>query len=163
MSQDYSNGYNLDNLKKLLNFKGEVKKENFDEKLIKIFNFFDSNKNGKLESSELAEIFKQVTHYGASKDKSVFDTQEANSFTTNYKNSENKTLKQLSITGENLYQFLDKVKNNVSNQIANQKTTMNLEITGLNTYKELSEWLYKQEGKSQAKTNLHREQKNWQN
>ena len=144
MSQDYSNGYNLDNLKNLLNFKGEVKKNNLDEKLIKIFNFFDSNKNGKLESSELAEIFKQVTHYGSSKNKSVFDTQEANSFTTNYKNSENKTLKQLSITGENLYQFLDNVKNNVSNQIANKKTTMNLEITGLNTYKELAQWLYKQ-------------------
>lgn len=154
MSQDYSNGYNLDNLKNLLNFKGEVKKENFDEKLIKIFNFFDSNKNGKLESFELAEIFKQVTHYGFSKNKSVFDTQEANSFTTNYKNSENKTLKQLSITGENLYQFLDKVKNNVSNQIANRKTTMNLEITGLNTYKELAQWLYKQEGKTPSKSQL---------
>ena len=62
MSQDYSNGYDLNNLKKLLNFKGEVKKENLDDKLIKIFDFFDSNKNGKLESNELAEIFTQVTH-----------------------------------------------------------------------------------------------------
>ena len=154
MSQDYSNGYNLDNLKNLLNFKGEVKKNNLDEKLIKIFNFFDSNKNGKLESSELAEIFKQVTHYGSSKNKSVFDTQEANSFTTNYKNSENKTLKQLGLTSENLYQFLDKVKNNISNQIANRKTTMNLEITGLNTYKELAQWLYKQEGKKPSESQL---------
>lgn len=156
MSQDYNNGYNLDNLKKLLNFKGVVKKDNLDEKLVKIFNFFDANHNGQLESNELTQILNQVTQYGASRNKSIFDKQEATSFVNSYKNAQNKTLKQLGVNADNLYQFLDKVKNNVNKQTINRKITMNLEVTGLNTYRELAQWLFRQEGKKPSETELQK-------
>ena len=156
MSQDYNNGYNLDNLKKLLNFKGVVKKDNLDEKLVKIFNFFDANHNGQLESNELTQILNQVTQYGASRNKSIFDKQEATSFVNSYKNAQNKTLKQLGVNADNLYQFLDNVKNNVNKQTTNKKVTMNLEVTGLNTYRELAQWLFRQEGKKPSETELQK-------
>lgn len=156
MSQDYNNGYNLDNLKKLLNFKGVVKKDNLDEKLVKIFNFFDANHNGQLESNELTQILNQVTQYGASRNKSIFDKQEATSFVNSYKNAQNKTLKQLGVNADNLYQFLDKVKNNVNKQTINRKITMNLEVTGLNTYRELAQWLFRQEGKKPNESELQK-------
>ena len=156
MSQDYNNGYNLDNLKKLLNFKGVVKKDNLDEKLVKIFNFFDANHNGQLESNELTQILNQVTQYGASRNKSIFDKQEATSFVNSYKNAQNKTLKQLGVNADNLYQFLDNVKNNVNKQTTNKKVTMNLEVTVLNTYRELAQWLFRQEGKKPSETELQK-------
>ena len=156
MSQDYNNGYNLDNLKKLLNFKGVVKKDNLDEKLVKIFNFFDANHNGQLESNELTQILNQVTQYGASRNKSIFDKQEATSFVNSYKNAQNKTLKQLGVNADNLYQFLDNVKNNVNKQTTNKKVTMNLEVTGLNTYRELASWLFRQEGKKPSEAELQK-------
>ena len=134
MTQDYSRGYNLNNLKSLLSFVGKVKKENLDEKTLQIFEFFDSNHNGEIEKTELNEILGKVTSYGASQDKSIFDNEEVLNFISTYKNKENKTLKQLGITGEQLFEFLDKIKTKVNNTVQNTPTEQYIQIFGMTRY-----------------------------
>ena len=157
MAQDYRSGYNIYNLKSILNFHGKIKKTSLDANLIKIFDFFDTDKSGELDREELNNLLGQVSSYGASKDKSIFDNDEVIQFIKTYKNKSNQTLKQLDITNEDLYKFLDKIKSSVSVQT---KIKQNLKMVGIgNTYRNLALWLCRQEQKNPSEAEVLKKEK----
>lgn len=79
----FNNGKEID----FDNFKSEIKKSDFgNKKLKKLFNLFDTNKDGKLSTDEiksLAENIKQAASANNKSSNSIFDNSEIETFIEN--------------------------------------------------------------------------------
>ena len=117
-----------------LNFKGKLKREDFagNQKLLKIFDYFDSDKSGVIENltkdgkNEIANIFahiKQTAELREGEGNTVLDSQEAISLTSFVKNLKG-------VTANELFEFL-KIAEEKKNVV--EKETVEVSSDGTKT------------------------------
>ena len=74
-----------------------------------LFSIFDKNKNNKLEASECYQMYSYFDSFAAIDKNSVFDNKEIEMFLNKTLTNDNKTLKDKSVTTDDVKEFLEQV------------------------------------------------------
>ena len=112
-----------DNRISLDNFDGQISKNDIkDSKLLILFDFFDVDKNGFLNSCEINSLWNQIVTKAESDGNSIFEKSEAKSFLDEAVNENGESLKNLGIKFKDLFNFLNVINENKITDINNPDT-----------------------------------------